>query len=503
MGTESIHIGKESRWRIPSYTDLKYPLSISRRLNLPLHKGLLFFHDIVIIFFSLVFSFVIYIYFFNDGKSWNSLFVGGATILGTLMWFMAGKSLYKYQVILDRPRHVIALLKAMSYSLFILIFVSFVFKMEEVTASRVLIGTSYLTIAVVFMITRVAIAPAIYFWMVKTKRINRNMLIVGIGKESIERAKFLKNLENSNFDVVGFVDDGSIAENNLEDNESINVLGGIADLDAIVKDYKICDILVTSNYKREEKLHDIINQCNSTRRTIHIASDFYSIVNQKVQIEEIGMVSSFRFHPPRSLYIFSKFKRVVDLSASFAVIIFLMPLWLFIAALIKLSSPGAVFYKAKAIGKDGKEFAMYKFRSMRQGASTKLHEEKVIKMITANEATTKIQNDPRVTIIGRVLRKLSFDEFPQLINVIRGEMSLVGPRPCLPYEYSHMSDWQKKRFSVTPGMTGLWQIKGRDEVLFNDQVVLDLYYIEHRSVKLDVEILLSTIPVVIFGKGGG
>ncbi len=503
MGVESINIGRESRWKIPSYSDLRYPLRISRKLNLPLHKGILFIHDIAVILFSLVFSFVVYVHYYNDGKSWISLVVGGTTILFTLLWFMAGKSLYKYQVILDRPKHVIALLKAMAYSLFILVFISFVFKIDEVTSSRILIGICYFTVALIFMITRVSVAPAIYFWMVKTKRINRNMLIVGFGKESIERAKFLKNLEKSNFDVIGFVDDGSISERDSADDDNIKVLGGIEDLEEIVKKYKICDILVTSNYKREEKLHDIINQCNSTRRTIHIASDFYSIVNQKVQIEEIGMVSSFRFHPPRSLYIFHKVKRVVDVSASLAVIIFLLPLWLFIAALIKLSSPGAVFYKAKAIGKEGNEFGMYKFRSMREGASTKLHEEKVIKMITENEATTKIQNDPRVTVIGKVLRKLSFDEFPQLINVIRGEMSLVGPRPCLPYEYNHMSDWQKKRFSVTPGMTGLWQIKGRDEVLFNDQVVLDLYYIEHRSVKLDVEILLSTIPVVIFGKGGG
>jgi undecaprenyl-phosphate galactose phosphotransferase len=162
-----------------------------------------------------------------------------------------------------------------------------------------------------------------------------------------------------------------------------------------------------------------------------------------------------------------------------------------------------VFYKASAIGMHGKEFKMFKFRSMRAAASTEIHQEKVIKMILENEATTKLKNDPRITTIGKVLRKLSLDEFPQLINVIRGEMSLVGPRPNLPYEYQHMADWQKKRFSVIPGMTGLWQIKGRDEVLFNDQIVLDLYYIEHRSVKLDFEILLNTIPVVIFGKGGG
>ena len=145
---------------------------------------------------------------------------------------------------------------------------------------------------------------------------------------------------------------------------------------------------------------------------------------------------------------------------------------------------------------------MFKFRSMRVNASTKLHEDKVKKMILENSATTKLTNDPRITAIGSILRKLSIDEFPQLINVIKGEMSLVGPRPCLPYEYEVMKDWQKQRFAITPGMTGIWQIKGRDEVLFNEQVILDLYYKEHCSVWMDLQILFGTIPVVIFGRGG-
>jgi undecaprenyl-phosphate galactose phosphotransferase len=131
-----------------------------------------------------------------------------------------------------------------------------------------------------------------------------------------------------------------------------------------------------------------------------------------------------------------------------------------------------------------------------------MHESKVKRMILENGDTKKLKNDSRITKVGKVLRKLSFDEFPQLINVIRGEMSLVGPRPCLPYEFEVMKDWQKQRVNVKPGMTGLWQIKGRDEVLFNDQIILDLYYVEHQSILFDIEILLETVPVVVFGRGG-
>ena len=130
------------------------------------------------------------------------------------------------------------------------------------------------------------------------------------------------------------------------------------------------------------------------------------------------------------------------------------------------------------------------------------HIQKAKKAILSNGDTRKLRDDQRITKVGRFLRKFSIDELPQLLNVIKGEMSLVGPRPNVPYEYEVMDDWQKKRQSVLPGMTGIWQIKGRDEVKYNDQVVLDLYYIEHRSLKLDLEIIFKTIPVVIFGRGG-
>ena len=123
-------------------------------------------------------------------------------------------------------------------------------------------------------------------------------------------------------------------------------------------------------------------------------------------------------------------------------------------------------------------------------------------MILENGPTRKLRGDIRITPLGRFLRKFSIDEFPQLWNVLKGQMSLVGPRPNVPYEYEIMDDWQKKRQSVLPGMTGIWQIRGRDEVKFNDQIVLDLYYIENMSLRLDIEIMLKTFPIVLFGKGG-
>jgi lipopolysaccharide/colanic/teichoic acid biosynthesis glycosyltransferase len=184
-----------------------------------------------------------------------------------------------------------------------------------------------------------------------------------------------------------------------------------------------------------------------------------------------------------------------------------LPVFAAVALIIRLTSEGPVFYRPTAVGKSGRHFRMYKFRSMITGASSAIHKEFVTRMIKgeltqdASGKPLKIVNDPRVTWIGRILRKTSMDEIPQLLNVLKGEMSLVGPRPCLPYEYEVYKDWHKKRTAVRPGITGLWQVVGRSEVSFEDMILLDLYYIYNRSFQLDLTILFETIFVVIKKKG--
>jgi lipopolysaccharide/colanic/teichoic acid biosynthesis glycosyltransferase len=185
-----------------------------------------------------------------------------------------------------------------------------------------------------------------------------------------------------------------------------------------------------------------------------------------------------------------------------------LPLFLLIALAVKLESPGPVFYRAQAVGKNGKVFTMYKFRSMRVDTGNEIHKDYVTKLIKGEiedgkdeDKPLKITNDPRVTRVGDILRKLSLNELPQLINVIKGDMSLVGPRPCLPYEFEVYQDWYKRRVSVRAGISGLWQVTGRSEVSFEDMILLDLYYIYNRSLMLDFNILFETIFVVLGKKG--
>ena len=188
--------------------------------------------------------------------------------------------------------------------------------------------------------------------------------------------------------------------------------------------------------------------------------------------------------------------------------ILISPFFLIVALAVKLTSAGPVFYKPDAIGRHGNVFEMYKFRTMCAGSSCDMHKDYVTKLIKGeigqkgtDGQTLKITDDPRITSVGRFLRRYSLDELPQLINVLKGEMSLVGPRPCLPYEFEQYEEWYKKRVAVRPGITGVWQVTGRSEVAFEDMILLDLYYIYNRSVLLDFQILMETAGVVLKQKG--
>jgi lipopolysaccharide/colanic/teichoic acid biosynthesis glycosyltransferase len=192
-------------------------------------------------------------------------------------------------------------------------------------------------------------------------------------------------------------------------------------------------------------------------------------------------------------------QRVLDVVLTSVLLLLLLPLFAVIALLIKIDSPGSVLFTQARVGKDGVEFPFFKFRSMVVDAEARRSQ-----LEQRNERSGpvfKIKDDPRVTRVGRLLRKFSLDELPQLLNILRGEMSLVGPRPALPKEVAVYTDYQRQRLAVTPGLTGLWQVSGRASLSFERSIELDLFYIQHQSLRLNFVILLRTIPAVIKGDG--
>ncbi len=205
-------------------------------------------------------------------------------------------------------------------------------------------------------------------------------------------------------------------------------------------------------------------------------------------------------------------KRCIDLAISSIALIILAPLFLVLAVLVKLHSEGPAIFKQDRVGFDPRTgqvriFRLYKFRSMRVNSDPGLHREYVQSLIENNTdpdgESLKMVDDPRITGIGRILRNSSLDELPQLFNVLKGDMSLVGPRPALPYEVEAYREWHKRRLLALPGLTGWWQVNGRNCVSFDESVLLDIYYIEHQSLSLDLKILLLTPWAVISGRGAG
>lgn len=245
-----------------------------------------------------------------------------------------------------------------------------------------------------------------------------------------------------------------------------------------------------------------------------ISLSFYSSI-----FENIGYYDPWISFPDRPAVVFftppmsgagEKFWRVVDVVLSSVALILLLPLFAVVSVMILLGSPGPVFFRQKRIGLNGKPFVFMKFRSMRNTTSSnvKAHKDYFVKYALGIAADTdsdsgfKLRSDDRVTWIGRIIRKTSIDELPQLLNVLRGDMSLVGPRPCIAYEMDYYKGWQRTRFSVKPGLTGIWQVYGRSRLPFDAAQFLDLCYALKRSVGLNVRLLLKTIPVVFFGRGG-
>jgi exopolysaccharide biosynthesis polyprenyl glycosylphosphotransferase len=233
-------------------------------------------------------------------------------------------------------------------------------------------------------------------------------------------------------------------------------------------------------------------------RHVHVkyAADFGELLPRRFDIRRIGMTHYLEFTPVARV---SWLKRALDLTSATLGIVALLPLFLCVAAAIKLDSPGPVFYRQVRIGKDARKFRMLKFRSMRQDAECHITE-----LLQSNEVTGpmfKIRRDPRVTRVGRFLRRYSLDELPQLVNVVLGDMSLVGPRPPLVSEVERYEEWELGRLRAVPGITGLWQVSGRTEVPFDDMVRLDLHYIRNWSFALDVEILMRTLPAVLTTRG--
>ena len=274
---------------------------------------------------------------------------------------------------------------------------------------------------------------------------------------------------------------------------------GAEELPGLLTEREVDEVIVAEADFDERDLLGFVDLAHRRGARIRVAPSTTELLTQRADYIPGQGVPLFELRPPAFAGTDWLVKRTFDLLVSFLIVVVGLPIWLAIAAAIKLDSRGPVLFRDRRIGLNEREFGMLKFRTMRADARQLQPE-----LEAANEAQGalfKVRDDPRVTRVGAFLRRFSIDEVPQVLNVLRGEMSLVGPRPLPIRDYRLLEDWHRKRYLVLPGMTGLWQIAGRSDLEFDDLVRLDFYYLENWSIWLDISILLRTIPAVAAGKG--
>ncbi|HXK61416.1 MAG TPA: sugar transferase, partial [Acidobacteriota bacterium] len=340
-----------------------------------------------------------------------------------------------------------------------------------------------------------------FHWLLRSRTLsdhNRiNVLIIGASGRAETMARLLGKLKTWGYRVEGYV---SIRPDEPQ-LPQLEHLGTLDDLPKILQEREGVDevVFVGSDVRDLQDFEDLITFCEDLGVRTRLALDFFPTTISRVSLDFLENVPFLTFStvPDHDLSLIAK--RVVDFVVALTTLVVLSPLLALIAAAVKFTSPGPVFYRQTRCGLYGRRFTLVKFRTMIDGAEDKLWE--IRHLNEMNGPVFKMRNDPRVTSLGHFLRRSSLDELPQLWNVLKGEMSIVGPRAPLPEEVKYYATKQKRRLSVKPGMTCLWQVSGRNDIDFHRWMEMDLEYIDNWSFWLDIVIMLKTIPAVFSGRG--
>lgn len=411
-------------------------------------------------------------------------------------------SLYKLNLFMSVGPQLVAIAKSLVYGLIGLVLITFLFRGLDFVESRLVIGLFVVISFFAITLFRTLVFRRLFALASQKKILRRKVLIIGKDRTAKMVAAQIAYDDRHGFEVVGFVNDElAPGERVFED---LNNLGSLGDLDRLVDENEIEEVIIAESDVSHASLLEIIDHAQSTRANVRLVSELYNIIPEKVLLEEYLGIPIVKMPQNYDNQLFNIYKRVFDVVfTAIGLVILAIPLAV-ISTLIKLTSKGPVLHMHTRIGKDCEPFTFYKFRTMYVGSDDAAHREFVTEFIQSNggDGVKKMTNDPRVTPVGRFLRKTSLDELPQLFNVLKGDMSLVGPRPCMPYELENYQQWHRRRLSVIPGCTGLWQVAGRSAVDFNDMVILDLFYIDNMSPLFDLRIIFRTLPVMLFARGG-
>ena len=425
---------------------------------------------------------------------------------------------YRFEGAFSYLQEAIKVFKAILISSLIMVAWTFLFRggfaFREFSYSRAIFVIDFVLSLVVF--TAFHLGLRFIQTIVREHDINLiPTLIVGTNAEAQQTVKELSDRKYLGYRVVGIVAPGNAGSHEtlrLDNGSEFPIVGSSDDLVDIIRRFHIQEVIITDNSVASERLFEAMMQLGRSHRVeFRLAPSLFNLLPQKTSVDQIGVLPMVRlFREPLSDA--QRFiKRLSDLVLAAAAAIVSFPLWVLISILIKLDSKGPILFKQERVGMDGRVFLCFKFRSMCFDSDESLHRVAYQKNIDGHETANagddnnpifgKVKDDPRITRIGRWLRRTSIDELPQILNVFRGEMSIVGPRPPIPYEVEEYDIWHRKRLDMKPGITGLWQVSGRNRLTFDEMVRVDLYYIENWSLLLDAKIILLTIPAVVRGEG--
>jgi exopolysaccharide biosynthesis polyprenyl glycosylphosphotransferase len=322
----------------------------------------------------------------------------------------------------------------------------------------------------------------------------KRVLIIGAGQVGRRVGQMMSEYNWTGLRLIGYLDDDPEKR-----TDNINIVGDIDDLRVIVTENDVDDVVVALPQRAYGRVNTLVYQLHDLPVTVRVVPDYFSLALYRASVDEFGGVPMINLRDPALNEVERLIKRIFDLVISGSTLIVFSPLMALIAFFIKLDSPGPAFFVQERAGENGRLFKMYKFRSMVLDADSFLSE--LTEVTEDGDVIFKRSNDPRVTRVGKFLRRTSMDELPQLLNVIWGDMSLVGPRPELPWLVDRYELWQRKRFAVPQGITGWWQVNGRSDRPLRMKTEDDLYYVRNYSLWLDVYILLKTLFIVIRGNG--
>jgi len=335
----------------------------------------------------------------------------------------------------------------------------------------------------------------VYYRLVGSRRpgTRSKILITGAGELGERSARVVLDLSRWGYDLIGFLDDDPEKQGKII--SSVPVVGQVDQLNSVVRRNKVEEVWIALPTRAHNRVRWIVNELEKLPVRIKIVPDYYSLALVTAKPEIMGGLPVIGLREP----VIEGFERVVkrgfDLLITSLSLIFIGPVLLIIALAIKIDSPGPALFRQKRYGENGRIFEMLKFRTMVKDAE--MRQDEVIQEIEGDELIHKKRDDPRITRLGHFLRRYSLDELPQLLNVIRGEMSLVGPRPELPWLVDRYDSWQRKRFAVPQGITGWWQINGRSDKPMHLNTEDDLFYVYNYTIWLDIRILIKT-PLTVF-----